>query len=213
MREPKSWDWSFEDRSYWSVPSEEFIPTAIRWKNSGYATALDLGCGIGRHSLFLAKCGIRVTAIDLSETGIEAVRTEAANESLDIEAITGDMHSLPFSDDSFDCLVAFHSIYHTTLEGVEKVIGEIRRVVRNTGEIYITLNSKKSDAWQTGSARKVDSNTLLKDEAGVPDIPHTFLDYSEVCSILSEVKIDRMQQLIDYRDGCVHAHFFIRAIV
>ena len=39
----------------WLNPSEESFYIADRWKNLGFKSLLDLGCGLGRHSIFLQK--------------------------------------------------------------------------------------------------------------------------------------------------------------
>ena len=41
------------------------------FKKKGYKKILDLGCGTGKHSIFLAKRGFSVYATDISPSGIE----------------------------------------------------------------------------------------------------------------------------------------------
>ena len=47
-------------------------------------TALDAGCGTGFHSLLLARLGVKVTAVDLSEAMLEKLRGHAASEGMSI---------------------------------------------------------------------------------------------------------------------------------
>jgi 2-polyprenyl-3-methyl-5-hydroxy-6-metoxy-1,4-benzoquinol methylase len=68
--ESKAWDWSKVPKDDWMNPSDEFLPTALRWKQNGARRILDLGCGKGRHTLLLAEMGFHVTALDLSSEGI-----------------------------------------------------------------------------------------------------------------------------------------------
>jgi len=51
---------------------------------------LDVGCGVGRHSLELARRGYRVTGVDLSPGMLEQARRSAQAESLAIEWIQAD---------------------------------------------------------------------------------------------------------------------------
>ena len=68
----------------WLVQHAELIRP--RWPR---ATALDLACGAGRHTLLLAKLGYQVDAWDISDAGLEMLRAElgrrlAAGEHLDV---------------------------------------------------------------------------------------------------------------------------------
>ncbi len=55
---------------------------------------LDLGCGQGRDSLFLASIGYNVTAVDISKVGIGQMIKKAQSRGLCIEGIVGDVNNL-----------------------------------------------------------------------------------------------------------------------
>ena len=49
-------DWkAVEDKSAWLDPCEESYYYAEKWKREGRKSILDLGCGLGRHSVLFAK--------------------------------------------------------------------------------------------------------------------------------------------------------------
>ncbi|BCR06876.1 hypothetical protein DESUT3_39450 [Desulfuromonas versatilis] len=56
---------------------------------------LDLACGQGRNALLLAERGYQVTALDLSATGLERLREEAARRSLPIRVRQVDLEAEP----------------------------------------------------------------------------------------------------------------------
>ena len=161
MIKSKEWDWSTNIDDYWKKVADEFLPVALKWKTKNFTNVLDLGCGIGRNAIFLAKIGFSVSAFDLSEEGLSQLKKDAQTENVNIDIKLGDMLSLPYETNSFDCLLAFHSIYHTDYGGLTKVISEISRVTKKDGDIFITLNSKDSDAWGLYSDKRIDEYTLL----------------------------------------------------
>src|ERR1700736_4192819 len=63
----EAWDkrWATaEGRADWLDPEPDVIALFPELKARGARTALDLGCGVGRHALFLAEHGLAVEAID-----------------------------------------------------------------------------------------------------------------------------------------------------
>src|SRR5438874_1451288 len=66
---------------------------------------LDLGCGTGRHALWLAECGARVTAVDFSAGMLAAAKAKPGADR--VRFVEHDLHTLlPFPDGSFDFVVS-----------------------------------------------------------------------------------------------------------
>ena len=80
------------------------------------AKLLDLGCGTGWTSIFLARMGFEVTGVDIAPDMIHH-----ANQARDKEGLTNlrfmvlDYEDLPF-DEEFDCAVFFDSLHHAVDE-------------------------------------------------------------------------------------------------
>lgn len=71
-------------------------------------TALDLACGLGGNSLFLAQIGYDVLALDVSEVAISYLKDKAKNQQLNIHAAVADLtHSnhLISKKNKFDLIV------------------------------------------------------------------------------------------------------------
>ena len=72
------WDWkSVRDIEGWNEPSEEGHYYANVWNRNG--GVLDLGCGLGRHSILFASHGLKVTAFDSSEYAVDELRKRASD--------------------------------------------------------------------------------------------------------------------------------------
>ncbi len=70
--------------------------------------ALDLACGLGGNSLFLAQKNYRVQAMDLSDVAIAFIQDQAEKKGLSLDAQVADLTGLnPFNwqNQSFDIIV------------------------------------------------------------------------------------------------------------
>jgi hypothetical protein len=91
-----------EGRADWLEPEADVIPLLPELKARGVRTALDLGCGVGRHALDLAEHGLAVEAIDGSAAGLAVVRETARARGISLGVRQGTADAVPFDDGSFD---------------------------------------------------------------------------------------------------------------
>jgi len=70
-------------------PPPQLVEALDRRAETG--TALDIGCGAGTYSLYMAGRGYEVTAIDFMPRAIEMLRQRAASASLNIDAVQEDI--------------------------------------------------------------------------------------------------------------------------
>lgn len=204
MSTSKAWDWkNTANRAIWLAPCEESYYLASRWKEKQYRSVLDLGCGLGRHSIFFAKCGFTVSAFDLSPEGTQHLKDWAAREDLQIDVKNADMLHIPYPDNSFDCVFAFHVISHTDTAGIHKILAEIRRVLKSGGEFYLTLCSKESWSFQDARFPRIDENTVVKTEEGPEKgIPHFYTDLDGILELFAEFSLIRVRKTDDcFFDG------------
>ncbi len=213
----KAWNWAEKQSAIWLNPSEECFFIAHRWRNAGYQHLLDFGCGLGRHSIFFAKKGFHVSAFDLSVDGVNHLKRWAMSENLKIDAQVANMLSLPYAEQSFDCLFAYHVISHTDTDGLDMIMREIKRVVKPGGEVYMTLCSKETWAFAEAGFPKIDANTVRKTEDGPEkDIPHFHVDLEDIIELFSrfDMELLRVRHADDcYFDGQTRnsKHYFILA--
>lgn len=199
MVESKAWDWSKNESNKWLNPSLESCYLAESWKSKGFKKFLDLGCGLGRHSIYFAQKGYEVSSVDLSDYGINHLKNWADKEKLNITTYVCDMDHLPFNDSAFDCIIAYNVIYHTDIEGFIKSLHEISRVLKDKGELFITLLSKNSLAYQNVDKNKhIDGNTILRDEDDTErNVPHLYIDINDIKKFFVEFNLinDTVEQI------------------
>ncbi len=182
----KAWDWRKNTSEEWKKPSLESAGLAQRWRAQGRTRFLDLGCGLGRHSVYFAKEGFEVDAMDLSGYSIASTREWAAREGVQVRTHCGNMLTLPFPDNTFDCALAFHVIYHTDTQGVRRILSEMRRVLRNGAEWYLTLIAKENPGFRDApQSRRMDENTVLRDDSDTErNVPHFYAGAQELERVL-----------------------------
>jgi 2-polyprenyl-3-methyl-5-hydroxy-6-metoxy-1,4-benzoquinol methylase len=95
---------------------------------------LDLGCGTGRHSLWLAANGATVTAVDFSEGMLAEARRKSGAEK--IRYVVHDLHErLPFNTE-FDLVVSGLMLEH--LHELGGFFGEVQRVLKPNGRAILS---------------------------------------------------------------------------
>lgn len=221
MIKSKEWKWEIvkdEDECYWKNPSIESYYLLNRWKSQDKELFLDLGCGIGRHSVLFGKNNFQVFCFDLSEDGVNKTKAWGESLGLNFNCKIGDMLNLPYDNESMDCILCYNVISHSDTEGVKKIIREIKRVLKPNGECYLTLCSK--DTWGFKQDwPMIDGNTKLRMEEG-PEykIPHFYVDYDLVKELFKEFKIIFVNHLETFYEkegkttSSYHYHVLIKKV-
>lgn len=214
MAESKAWNWKIAEQDAWLNPSEESYYYAEKWKAEGRKAVLDLGCGLGRHSVFFYKKGFEVTACDLSEYGVNHLKEWQKKEGVSFPVVQCDMKKLPFPDNSFDAIYSYHVISHCDSKGIVEILAEIRRVLKPGGEIYFDFCSKESWGFKESGFPKIDENTFVF-QGGVEDgIPHYCVDIEDIDRIMTGFTLHRIRHIDDMRTPSGRGggmHYFIEA--
>jgi SAM-dependent methyltransferase len=114
---------------------------------------LDVACGTGNAALPAARAGARVTGLDLVPELLEAGRTKAEGEGLDVEWVEGDAEALPFGDASFDRV--FSTVGHMFAPRHRQTADEMARVCRAGAVIGIccwTPEGSVGDVFRASAA-------------------------------------------------------------
>ncbi len=136
------------------------------------AILLDLGCGVGRHSLEFAKRGLRVTGVDRTASYLETASECAAARKLNVEWIAADMREF-HRDTTFHLVVSLLTSfgYFTDLSDDRKVLDNIFRSLVPGGMFVLDIMSKEVLArvfrqrdWQEPS-----DGVILLEERAVTD--------------------------------------------
>jgi tellurite methyltransferase len=90
--------------------------------------ALDIACGNGRNSIFLATRGFQVTAVDISPVGIARGRARAKEKALSIDWREADLERLDLGVQVYDLVVNINYLQRS-------LVPRIKRALKNGGQV------------------------------------------------------------------------------
>jgi SAM-dependent methyltransferase len=136
---------------------------------------LDLGCGAGRNTLYLAQKGFTVFGLDNAPAGLKILKQALKKYRLQVNLKIGNVYKpLPYKDSFFDAVISIQVIQHAKEGAILKAIKEISRIVKPGGLIFITLCGRYSKGKEryclVKTAKKIAPNTYLPtlgNEAGL----------------------------------------------
>lgn len=155
------WEKIFKTRNWGKYPPEELIRfIAVNFyhiNNRKSIKILDLGCGTGACTWYLAREGFSVYGIDGSKTAIKNNRKYLNDEKLNAELVIGDISSLPWQESMFDAVIDIGCILCNTIDNTKLILKEIYRVLKPNG-LHFSLTAKNG-CWGDKTGQKIDSFT------------------------------------------------------
>jgi SAM-dependent methyltransferase len=168
-----------QGRAAWSEPDPWVVSSVGLFHARGARDLLDLGCGVGRHALYLSEEGFAVRAVDRSAAAVSFAGAEATARGLATRIEQADVTALPFPSDSMDVVLAFNVVYHADEDGLARALEEVRRVLRPDGLYQTTMLSKRN--VEAGRGTEVAPNTFVQPGAGDDKVhPHLYVDAADL---------------------------------
>lgn len=122
------------------APSGKLIQLLIGLVERG-GLVLDLGCGEGRNTIYMARVGFRVVGLDLSLKGVRVLANNLFEEEVRATSLVGDARGLPFMNSRFDAILAHNLFDHLDAVSARAGLQECYRVLRPGGHLLLTWDS------------------------------------------------------------------------
>lgn len=179
--------------------------TVVAWADSLPARAhiFDLGCGVGRHVIYLGERGFPMAGIDVAPSGIERANAACAERGITFDGKVGDMSLLPWPDATFDGALSTSAVHHALRANIQRSINEIWRILKPGGSFLVDFPSTDRADFATlraevaaGNIHEVEPNTFVDErpDSDDPDgfLPHHYSDEPDVHDLLSRFMIERL---------------------
>lgn len=83
---------------------------------------LDLACGLGGNALFMARCGLKVEAWDISDVALTHLNNLAAVQRLPIQPVIAHLDQMLFPYQQFDVIVVSRYLNYALFPQIEQAL-------------------------------------------------------------------------------------------
>ncbi len=159
---------------------------------------LDVGAGQGRHSLFLARKGFGVDALDPSHVAIEAISTTAAAEKLTLQTHRCGFDEFRSEPSRFAGILVFGLIQELAWDSIRKLQSKIDTWIRKDGYIFVTCFTTADPAFTKNSTEWIciGKNSFRNKDGYI----RTYLEPAETLELFSGYEV------IYHREGMGPEH-------
>lgn len=111
--------------------------------------ALDICCGAGTNTVYMAQKGFSVTGLDISSQAIKYAKQKAREARVKIRFIVGNALDFPFDDEEFDFVFDMGCFHHIMVEDRERFIKGVCRILnRDRGQyLLVCFSDRNGPAW------------------------------------------------------------------
>lgn len=180
------WDhfWSqSEDKDWWATPTAEVLDLVSFLSPVHNSQVLDLGCGLGRHSIVFAQAGFKVTSIDSSFTAVKYLHTWARKLHLNINILLGDFLNPCLLQGNFDLVLSYNVLYHGFREQFVMAIRHAHELLKPNGLFFLTCPTRQDGKY--GHGQETAPHTYLSTKSILPGDMHYFSDEADLDDLLS----------------------------
>jgi 2-polyprenyl-3-methyl-5-hydroxy-6-metoxy-1,4-benzoquinol methylase len=144
---------TYRDLPWHDPEPPEFLVQALEERQTG-GHALDIGCGGGTYSLYMAKHGYSVTAIDFMPPAVAMVRQRAAEANANIEAMQADFLTWR-AERQFDVILDVGCLHSLAPSDRQTYKSQLCELLAPGGDFVLIHCGRRGwwDTWPVGPRR------------------------------------------------------------
>ncbi len=171
---------------------------------------LDIGCGNGRNTKYVAKLGFKTYGIDISKSAIAQLKEILKEDKLEADVRVGSFYKIPYKKATFDYILSMRVFQHNDWKGAEKSFSEVSRVLKKNGLFLLSVRSTKMR--QLPGERVPDRGITFVQKAGKKAgiiLHHYSREELEELAARNSLMILSMQEIVYSRKEGLNAHWIV----
>ena len=206
------WDRIFTERGRVFIDPHPDIDRVVKLiRDADGSRILDLGCGTGRHVVYLTRLGFEVYGFDASPKALSMTQEWLNDENLNATLCEHQMEdAFPYENNFFDAIISVQVIHHNLMKNIRKTINELERVLKPNGLLFVTFPVlhpgpvSEEDDWEL---LEVESGTYIPQKGWESGIPHHYFTPEEIPIEFQSFKIHEIY-LDENNHRCVIAELW-----
>lgn len=149
------WDRRFAGPEYLFGSEPNVFLVSQRALFSPGMRVLEIGCGEGRNSVWVAQMGCRVTGVDISTAALAKAAKLAAERSVEVQWIHADVRNWQWEAERFDAVVCIF-IQFAAPEGRQRIFAGIQSTLVAGGCLVLQGYTPRQLQYSSGGPRDPD---------------------------------------------------------
>ncbi len=146
-------------------------------KIPSYSKILCLAEGEGRNAVFLAKLGHQVTAVDLSQVGLDKLQALAKKNQVTIQTFCADLAYFSFPENHYDAIISIWCHLPPLLR--QEVHQKVYQSLKINGLFILEAYTPKQLSYKTGGPSE--EGLLIQLDDLKKDFPQLKLHFAQEC--------------------------------
>ena len=163
LKDKQKWDTKYLQKSQLLNPRKPSINLVNHLDKCVGKRALDLGCGAGRNTIYLAQNGFSVDALDIAQIALDALHVELQKQNLTkyVNTKLSDLDNFEAQKDSYDLALMCNFLDRELIEEVKRTLSVDGIFIVET--YMLDENNEKKDSNQNYLLKKDELKQIFND--------------------------------------------------